>query len=204
MQILTVKDIRRMGEPDEEGFRTYWGSVEELDKPVRFILKKDIDFYPGRNIMSKREEERPGKKSPYVQLFSVAVADKAEDAKAVSKPTSTTGKPIKFASEASTASNSRPDYELGTNARWALKLSVDTYKTVIGGMPDSKQDFDKISDFALWLLDSFDAITGTQVTAAAEVPIPSTATLGSEASESDDESAGDFGSFDDEDETRYQ
>lgn len=53
-----------------------------------------------------------------------------------------------------------PEYEAGTNARWALKLSVDTYKSVVGGMPDTEQDFTKILNFAKWLLASFDEIKG--------------------------------------------
>lgn len=59
-----------------------------------------------------------------------------------------------------------PGYEAGTNARWALKLSVDTFKQVLGRVPEEDFDYKIILEFAEWLLSSFEKLAyGKQETA---------------------------------------
>lgn len=55
-------------------------------------------------------------------------------------------------------SEATPSYEAGTNARWALKLSTDTFKSVLGRVPEDGQDFEMIEDFSKRLLGAFERL----------------------------------------------
>lgn len=191
MQILTVKDIKLMGDHDEKWGQTYWGTVKEFDVPVRFNLMKVVDLVPGRQILAHEAEQRQGSKTPYMQLKKVSIAETPDEAK--TKPVQSAKMAFVPKATTYTVPAEKPAYEAGTNARWALKLAVDTYKATAGSMPTDSVDYDIVMGFAEWLLSAFDKLsTGTQVVAAP----------GNEASESD-VSAGDLDNFDVEDEARF-
>lgn len=150
MKILTATDIALMGELDPTYGQTYYGNVEEQGMPVRFNLKQQVDIMPGRKIFAEEYTVRTsGKGNEYMQLKKVKLSDPGGVPGEIEVPT-----PSKPA-QAPDSPDETPSYEAGTNARWALKLSTDTYKAVVGGMPEPGSDWTTIEDFAQWLLGAF-------------------------------------------------
>jgi hypothetical protein len=148
MKILTVIDMKLMGDMDPKYGQAYWGTVEEQDMPVKFNLMQQLDILPGRKIMAQEYTiKESAKGTEYMQLKKVKVSDQtaAFDTSEGSTPTSTSV----------STSDETPSYEAGTNARWALKLAVDTHKAVLGRVPEDETDYGMIEDFAGWLLDAF-------------------------------------------------
>lgn len=174
MKIFTALEITPLGSWSDQFGQTYWGQVEEQDKPVRFNLMKAINIEPGSRFIAGEHEEKQGAKSAYTQLRKVRVAEAIQEEEqqemdiplTASEPDAGYLKARKVADEIGQRApkpqpsvvgevSGEPSYEAGTNARWALKLATDTYKSVMGGMPDSDTEWTAIEDFAKWLLGAF-------------------------------------------------
>lgn len=182
MKRFTAKDIKLMGDPHPTYGQSYFGTVHEQAHPVRFNKKEQIDFYEGMKFYAEEHTEETSKSSgkPYTQLKKVKVGEpELHDPWAGATATGYTpdGHSVPLG-----AVNAEPSYESGTNARWALKLSIDTFKSVLGRVPEDGTDQKMIHDFAIWLLNEFTVLknhsgstpSGTQVMA----------DLGDEASQS--------------------
>jgi hypothetical protein len=169
MKILTAtENIRLMGEMHPKFGQAYWGNVEEQDEPVMFNLMQQVDIQPGRKLVAGEWAMKTSKSgTDYMQLKKVKLSEPS-----TSVPDEPTGEPTGddgFVDEwteenqpgvvhmppTASSDDETPSYEAGTNARWALKLSTDTYKSIMGGMPDGIQDWTTIEDFAEWLLGAF-------------------------------------------------
>lgn len=170
MKIYTAIDIAPMGPYHQKYGQTYWGAVEEQEDPVRFNLMKTILIAPGTKLIAGEYKDGiQGAKTVYSQLGKVKVAETVsadeemeetqeaeipEDAgyQAAKEVASKLPRPENVGQ---TDKEEIPAYEPATNARWALKLSVDTYKSVMGGMPDQSTDWTAIEDMAEWLVGAF-------------------------------------------------
>lgn len=185
MILFTAKDIKLMGDPHPTYGQSYFGSVHEQPHPVRFNKKEQIDFFEGMKFHAESSTEEKSKSTgkPYTQLKKVKIGE--PEAEQLHDPwageTKGERKPRPQPSD-------EPSYESGTNARWALKLSIDTFKSVLGRVPEDGTDQKMIHDFAIWLLNEFTVLKnhpGTQITASSDPQIP----VSSEASQSE-QSAG--------------
>lgn len=75
MNIYTLKqDAKVLGERHPDYGYTYWAYVHESDFPVKFSSHK-TGFLEGRKIVADEQEKRQGKKSEYLQLKKVQLAD---------------------------------------------------------------------------------------------------------------------------------
>lgn len=168
MKIFTAVDITLMGHMHPEYGQSYWGTVQEQSHPVRFNLSKQVDIMPGQQFVAAEYEERrsKGSNNPYTQLKKVKLSETEqlpeefeepfeEEESLADVPTPGYAKARAVRETLSTPLPEKPSYEAGTNARWALKLSVDTYRSVIGGMPEKDQDWTTIEDFARWLIGAY-------------------------------------------------
>lgn len=165
-KLFTAKDIKLMGEPHETYGQTYWGNVHEQAEPVRFNLKEQIDFFPGRMFSAEEWANKTASSgNEYTQLKKVSLVEKGESEKPRATPST-----VKTVSPVSSGDS----YEPGTNARWAIKLSIDTFKSVLGRIPEEGTDYSMLHDFAEWLLDEFQRLkaysSGTQVTKGDHLP----------------------------------
>lgn len=156
MKIYTAKDIVLMGDPDPTYGQTYFGSVHEQAHPVRFNLKAQVDFMDGRKFTAEEYEERKGKKAPfnpYTQLKKVSTEQPtAEPEQASWMPEEEEIQPLPSSGE---EPSEEPSYEAGTNARWALKEASQTYRTVMGRVPENESDWTMIEDYAKFLIEAF-------------------------------------------------
>jgi hypothetical protein len=157
---LTIKYANPLGAYDQKYGQRYYGKAHDTDMDISFNLMNPVNFEDGQEIefeekiIKEKGEQAKNPGEEYLFLKKVktnasgnAVASGSAGPKLVhSQPTQ---------EEQTPASAAEPSYEAGTNARWALKLAVDTYKSVVGGMPDSKQDYDQITKFAKWLIQTF-------------------------------------------------
>jgi len=147
MTIYTVTDCKLLGDPDPKYGQTYWAEVEESNDPVKFNLMQRVDIMPGRKIFAEEKEDKTSKAgNDYTQLRKVKLSENGDNANDGAHAYNQTQLPTEDGS---------PTYEAGTNARWALKLSTDTYKAVLGRVPEDETDWNTIEDFAKWLLGSF-------------------------------------------------
>lgn len=162
MRVLTaMENIALMGEPDPKYGQSYWGNVEEQTMPVKFNLMQQVDIRPGRMLFAEESEIKTSSKgNQYMQLRKVKLSEpevpEVAQPEAIAYEEELTQIPLApFTPTAKAGMEDTPSYESGTNARWALKLSTDTYKSVMGRVPEESQDWDVIEDFAKWLLGSF-------------------------------------------------
>jgi hypothetical protein len=156
---LTVKYVSPLGEYDQKFGQRYYGKAHDTDMDISFNLMNPVNFEDGDEIEFEEKvikEKGPQSKNPGEEYLFLKKVKRAN-----SGPQEAGGRESSSSSVAqakpSPASAAAPElsYEAGTNARWSLKLAVDTYKSVVGGMPDSKQDYEQITKFARWLLSAY-------------------------------------------------
>lgn len=162
MKIFTAtENIALLGDLDPKWGQTYWGNVEEQEMPIKFNLMQQVDIMPGRKLVAQESEIKTSTKgNKYMQLKKVKLS---ESEKTPEKQSSIIEKYVGSIEEDDLVpkptmiieTEEVPSYEAGTNARWALKLSTDTYKSVLGRVPEDETDWNTIEDFAKWLLGSF-------------------------------------------------
>lgn len=191
MQIFTAVDIALMGEMDETYGQTYYGTVKEQSNPVRFNLKQVVDIYPGRQLVAGEVKHTTSKSTgkPYTQLKKVKLSDPtpAEEPttghdqgfpdvpenRPEDKPEATpmagsladkwaqVHPPETVPETVAEAPKGRPDYEKGTNARWAIGMAYRAYIQVMGTPEDGAGDFPfkAVQQHAQELLDMFEVLT---------------------------------------------
>lgn len=191
MQIFTAIDIALMGDNDPQFGQTYYGTVEEQSNPVRFNLKQVVDVAPGRKFVAAEVEHRTSKGSgkPYTQLKKVSLSESTDNPPTKEHPAEEpmsasladewtkhqpveppfqngppaikpTAVPESVVTTPQTGKD-RPDYENGTNARWAIGMAYRAYQQVMGTPEDGAGNFpfDVILLHARELIDMFDILT---------------------------------------------
>lgn len=159
---MTIKYANPLGDYDQKYGQRYYGKAHDVAMDISFNLMNPVNFEDGDTIEFEErviKQKGPQSKNPGEDYLFLKKVKRADSGGGGAEPSSTPPQPsLKEPRQATTSPKmaaAAPDYEAGTNARWALKLSVDTYKAVVGGMPDSQKDFDNILQFARWLVAAF-------------------------------------------------
>lgn len=158
---MTIKYMNPLGDYDQKYGQRYWGKAHDVDMDVAFNMMNPVNFEDGDEIEYEKKEIKetgPKSKNPgteYIFLTKVKRADSGSDAEEVSSVSTPTTKEPSSTPPAAKAAAEPLAYEAGTNARWALREANAMYKAVVGGMPDSKQDYDQIMRFAKWLITAY-------------------------------------------------
>lgn len=86
MNIYTITKVSKMGEAHPEYGQTWWGEVKESDFPVMFNSKTAY-IAEGQVLTCEEQERKQGKKSEYLRLKKVKLAqsDKPAETPTASK-----------------------------------------------------------------------------------------------------------------------
>ena len=162
----TIKYMVPLGGFDEKYGQRYWGQLHGTDMDAAFNLMYPVNFEDGDEIEYEEKvikETGPQSKNPgveYVFLKKVKKTSGSDGPAPVSQSTTAEPSTIKDSTEAQPES-AAPEYEAGTNARWAIKLSFDSYIRTIGYPPeedDTNLMWEAIEGNAKKLVDIFHRI----------------------------------------------
>ena len=130
MGSMTIKYASPLGEYSEKYGQRYYGQAHSVDMDISFNLMNPVNFEDGDEIEFEEKairEKGPQSKNPGEEYLFLRKVKKVSGS--LSLPS------IKPAIKESPPSAAVPEYEAGTNARWALKLSVDAFKSILRPLP---------------------------------------------------------------------